>query len=312
MNDYTRIKVYCIGLGSQFRNHLSNTLIDLNDKINIIKLCDLNFDRCQIIQNKFKNAGLIQLDENIIEINFNKLLEEIKTNKYSNNCESIFIISTPPETHFKLAYKCLKKGCNVYIDKPFVLKFEEGEKLVEIAERKRKTIVVGAQRRFEGVFQAILKKVKNIRDITKIHLHNHGSFPSVDPFFRESNILPIGIGYHVIDTIVWLIQEKYGNVQNLKLLNSILRKWEENPDAPMIKATFSKKPTIYIYDAYPGGVGFSRKLFYVHDDLLKAAKQLILECPCKTGCPSCIGPALKVGELGKGSSLKLLEYVIEH
>ncbi|MBL7095318.1 DEAD/DEAH box helicase [candidate division KSB1 bacterium] len=79
---------------------------------------------------------------------------------------------------------------------------------------------------------------------------------------------------------------------------------------PMIKSTFSKKPTIYIYDAYPGGVGFSRKLFYVHDDLLKAAKQLILECPCKAGCPSCIGPALEVGELGKESSLKLLERVI--
>ena len=78
---------------------------------------------------------------------------------------------------------------------------------------------------------------------------------------------------------------------------------------PMIKATFSKKPTIYIYDVYPGGVGFSRKLFYVHDDLLKAAKQLILECPCKSGCPSCIGPALEIGELGKESSLKLLEFV---
>jgi len=80
---------------------------------------------------------------------------------------------------------------------------------------------------------------------------------------------------------------------------------------PMIKAPFSKKPTIYIYDAYPGGVGFSRKLFYVHDDLLKAAKQLILECPCKSGCPSCVGPSLEVGEHGKSSSLKLLECVIE-
>ncbi|MCI0495685.1 DUF1998 domain-containing protein, partial [candidate division KSB1 bacterium] len=75
---------------------------------------------------------------------------------------------------------------------------------------------------------------------------------------------------------------------------------------PMIKATFSKKATIYIYDSYPGGVGYSRKLFYAHNDLLEAAKRLILECKCKSGCPSCVGPLLDVGEFGKESALKLL------
>jgi len=79
---------------------------------------------------------------------------------------------------------------------------------------------------------------------------------------------------------------------------------------PMMKATLSKKATIYIYDAYPGGVGYSRKLFYAHDDLLQAAKTLILECKCKSGCPSCVGPVLEVGEYGKESALKLLECVL--
>jgi len=79
---------------------------------------------------------------------------------------------------------------------------------------------------------------------------------------------------------------------------------------PMIKAPFSKKATIYIYDAYPGGVGYSRKLFYAHDDLLLSAKQLILECKCKSGCPSCVGPVLEVGEFGKESALKLLGFVL--
>ncbi|HDP98159.1 MAG TPA: DEAD/DEAH box helicase [bacterium] len=81
---------------------------------------------------------------------------------------------------------------------------------------------------------------------------------------------------------------------------------------PMVKATFTQKPTIYIYDAYPGGVGFSRKLFYVHDDLLEAAKQLILECGCQSGCPSCVGPALEVGETGKNDALKLLQLAFEN
>ena len=78
---------------------------------------------------------------------------------------------------------------------------------------------------------------------------------------------------------------------------------------PMIRATFSKRPTIYIYDAYPGGVGFSRKLFHIHADLLEAAKKLILECPCKSGCPSCVGPAQEVGEYSKRSTLNLLKFL---
>lgn len=79
---------------------------------------------------------------------------------------------------------------------------------------------------------------------------------------------------------------------------------------PMIKAPFSKKATIYIYDAYPGGVGYSRKLFLAHDDLLQAAKKLIAECKCKSGCPSCVGPVLEVGEFGKHSALKLLSLLL--
>ncbi|MDZ7263143.1 MAG: DEAD/DEAH box helicase [candidate division KSB1 bacterium] len=79
---------------------------------------------------------------------------------------------------------------------------------------------------------------------------------------------------------------------------------------PMIKSPFSKRATIYIYDAYPGGVGYSRKLFYAHDDLLQAAKKLILECPCKSGCPSCVGPVLDVGEVGKENALKLLAFMV--
>lgn len=79
---------------------------------------------------------------------------------------------------------------------------------------------------------------------------------------------------------------------------------------PMVKSPFSKRATIYIYDVYPGGVGYSRKLFYAHDDLLKAARQHILDCKCKSGCPSCVGPVLEIGETGKNSALKLLEFIL--
>ncbi|MBN2102916.1 DEAD/DEAH box helicase [bacterium] len=76
---------------------------------------------------------------------------------------------------------------------------------------------------------------------------------------------------------------------------------------PMLRSPFSSKPTVYIYEHTPGGVGYSQKLFGIHEDLIDAARDLIRSCTCTNGCPSCVGPVLEVGEKGKESALKLLE-----
>ena len=49
-------------------------------------------------------------------------------------------------------------------------------------------------------------------------------------------------------------------------------------------------PSIFIYDCYPGGVGFGEGLFENHRDFAKMAKQLVSGCGCDDGCPSCVGP----------------------
>ncbi len=46
--------------------------------------------------------------------------------------------------------------------------------------------------------------------------------------------------------------------------------------------------TIFIYDGHPGGVGIAERGFVVLRDLWEATYQLLLECPCEEGCPSCI------------------------
>jgi DEAD/DEAH box helicase domain-containing protein len=48
------------------------------------------------------------------------------------------------------------------------------------------------------------------------------------------------------------------------------------------------RATIFIYDAYPGGIGISQKGFEIVEELWKAALKAIEECPCKDGCPSCV------------------------
>ena len=45
---------------------------------------------------------------------------------------------------------------------------------------------------------------------------------------------------------------------------------------------------VFIYDAYPGGVGITEKGFDIITELWQATLRTIVECPCQDGCPSCI------------------------
>jgi DEAD/DEAH box helicase domain-containing protein len=66
-------------------------------------------------------------------------------------------------------------------------------------------------------------------------------------------------------------------------------------------------PTVFVYERYPGGVGMSARLFEMSTAVMQAAHQLIEACPCEAGCPSCVGPALEVGDRGKEVTLRLLQ-----
>jgi DEAD/DEAH box helicase domain-containing protein len=67
------------------------------------------------------------------------------------------------------------------------------------------------------------------------------------------------------------------------------------------------EPNVFIYDNYPGGIGFSQPLYELHGKLLSESKRLIESCPCHEGCPSCVGPVGEVGRRGKEMALAILE-----
>ncbi len=67
--------------------------------------------------------------------------------------------------------------------------------------------------------------------------------------------------------------------------------------------------TIYVYDNYPGGIGFSAPLYQVHHELIDATRRLIAECQCESGCPGCVGPLGHTGPLAKTAALRILEQI---
>ena len=66
-------------------------------------------------------------------------------------------------------------------------------------------------------------------------------------------------------------------------------------------------PAVVLYDLIPAGIGFSQKLFEIHTELVSRALELVQDCPCEDGCPSCIGPAGENGSGGKQETLALLK-----
>jgi DEAD/DEAH box helicase domain-containing protein len=67
------------------------------------------------------------------------------------------------------------------------------------------------------------------------------------------------------------------------------------------------EPNIFIYDNYPGGIGFSRPLYDIHGLLLERTRELIAGCPCDSGCPSCVGPEGHTGPHAKQVASRILD-----
>ena len=82
--------------------------------------------------------------------------------------------------------------------------------------------------------------------------------------------------------------------------------WEDFAAPRASDVTEFFEPNLYLYDAYPGGIGFSEPLYGISNLLLKRTRELISACPCEKGCPSCVGPAGDRSERTKNVALAIL------
>jgi DEAD/DEAH box helicase domain-containing protein len=67
------------------------------------------------------------------------------------------------------------------------------------------------------------------------------------------------------------------------------------------------EPNLYLFDAYPGGIGFSEPLYRAHEILMQRTRELIVACECTEGCPSCVGPAGDLAPRAKEAALAILD-----
>ena len=67
------------------------------------------------------------------------------------------------------------------------------------------------------------------------------------------------------------------------------------------------EPNLYLFDGYPGGIGFSEPLFRAHELLVQKTRELIAGCGCEQGCPSCVGPVGDLAARAKEAALAILD-----
>ena len=70
------------------------------------------------------------------------------------------------------------------------------------------------------------------------------------------------------------------------------------------------EPTLFLYDNYPGGMGFSSQIYDRFEELAQKARERLEHCECESGCPSCVGPPNEVGNASRLVALAILNALL--
>ncbi len=80
---------------------------------------------------------------------------------------------------------------------------------------------------------------------------------------------------------------------------------------PCDLATQPFRPTLYLYDNYPGGIGIAAPLYDLRAQVIERTIELVADCACRHGCPACVGPVLTAGDerrlVPKEAALRVLD-----
>ena len=134
-------------------------------------------------------------------VNHYKSLDDLL---HSENFEAAFVV-TPTSTHMEIVSRLLEARKHVFVEKPLTYKSEDGEKLLELAKRKKVQLTCGYIERFNPAVNTVKKIISDgsIGDLIMLEFHRENRIPI--------HIKDVGIIYdtsvHDIDTANWLFNE---------------------------------------------------------------------------------------------------------
>jgi DEAD/DEAH box helicase domain-containing protein len=89
--------------------------------------------------------------------------------------------------------------------------------------------------------------------------------------------------------------EGLSGLRNLMITLLPLHVMCDRPDlGGILNSSNLGEQALFVYDRYPGGLGYAERGYAIVGELLSAALALVEDCPCELGCPSCVGmPVLR-------------------
>ena len=112
-------------------------------------------------------------------------------------CDAVFVHSAT-SSHYAVVSELLQAGVNVCVDKPLAENLEDAERLMEMAQQQKRTLMVGFNRRFSPLYRDLKAKLV---DGASLRMDKHRA-DSVGPNDLHFTLLDDYL--HVVDTALWL------------------------------------------------------------------------------------------------------------
>jgi predicted dehydrogenase len=180
------IKVGIIGFGYWGPN-LTRNFSELNGS-DLTAIADLSEERLKQALLKYPQITVIQEYQELFKLGLDAV-----------------VVATPPATHYRIAKDCLEHNLHVLVEKPLTLKSEDAERLIELAEAKGLTLMVGHTFEYNSAVHA-LKKYIDSGELGEIYYIDAARL-NLGLFQRDSNVL-WDLAPHDISILLYLLKKK--------------------------------------------------------------------------------------------------------
>lgn len=131
-------EIALIGVGKMGISHLA--IANQTPGIEVKAICDISKPLLRVLEKNTKFNGYT---------NYKKMLNEVPV-------DGVMIL-VPNFLHFEVAKYCIERGIHIFIEKPFILSYDESRALVDLAAKNKVKGQVGYVNRFNPIFQRVKK-----------------------------------------------------------------------------------------------------------------------------------------------------------
>ncbi len=121
-------------------------------QVSLEAVADLDWERLTHVQTRYPGIPMVTDDY---------------TQLFDTGIDAV-IVSTPPETHFEIVTNCLEQGLHVLVEKPLATTSAEARKMVEMAERYDRILMVGHTFEYNPAVRALAASVRS-GELGRIH-----------------------------------------------------------------------------------------------------------------------------------------------